>query len=138
MIKNPLNHALTACLMSSILLALPVSSLYAKATETEDKNIDVTPQQTGVTDEELAAIYVLSELCSDYGFKKDPNYRSGYAELLKENMPGIQNPMNALQMRTKQKDFKPFLEQARQDANKAGEAENKEICKEISSLAKSP
>ncbi|MBF7682099.1 hypothetical protein I2F27_01935 [Acinetobacter sp. B5B] len=124
--------------MSSILLALPVSSLYAKATETEDKNIDVTPQQTGVTDEELAAIYVLSELCSDYGFKKDPNYRSGYAELLKENMPGIQNPMNALQMRTKQKDFKPFLEQARQDANKAGEAENKEICKEISSLAKSP
>ncbi|MBF7687539.1 MCR_0457 family protein [Acinetobacter rathckeae] len=124
--------------MSSFLLALPVSQLQAKSTNTDDKNIDVTPQQGGVTDEELAAIYVLSELCTDYGFKKDPAYRSGYAELVKENMPGIQNPVNALQMRAKQKDFKPFLEQARQDANKAGEADNKEICKEISSLAKSP
>ncbi|SDB85148.1 MCR_0457 family protein [Acinetobacter boissieri] len=138
MMKKPCIRTFTAYLMSSILFVLPVSQLQAKTTESDDKNIDVTPQQGGITDEELAAIYVLSELCTDYGFKKDPDYRSGYAELVKENMSGIQNPINALQLRAKQKDFKPFLEQARQDANKAGEAENKEICKEISSLAKSP
>lgn len=138
MIKTLPSHTLTAYIISGILFALPMSQLQAKAAGSDDKNIDVTPQQGGVTDEELAAIYVLSELCTDYGFRKDAAYRNGYAELLKENMPSIQNPAKALQLRAKQKDFKPFLDQAKQDANKAGEAENKEICKEISSLEKSP
>lgn len=138
MIKKFLNNSFTVSLLATALLTATVSHATPKAATSEDKNIDVTPQQGGVTEEELAAIYVLSELCPGYGFKKDPAYRNGYAELVKENMPGIQNPVNALQVRAKQKDFQPLLIQARQDAQRAGEEQNKEICKEISSLAKTP
>lgn len=138
MIKSRLNKTLLATLFTGILISTTAIRAHAQ----EDKadaattNIDVTPEQSGVTQEELAAIYVLSELCSSYGYKKNPDYRTGFEQLVKENMPGIHKPLNALEVRAKQKDFQPFLEQARQDAKNAGEQQNKEICQEISTLNK--
>ncbi|ESK40325.1 MCR_0457 family protein [Acinetobacter nectaris] len=128
---------ITALFASLVMISVPtLASAKEKKSADNTTNIDVTPNQGGVTQEELAAIYVLSELCPSYGFKKDPAYQAGYSELVKENMPGIQNPVHALEIRAKQKDFKPFLIQAREDAKRAGETQNKEICKEITTLSK--
>lgn len=138
MIKSNFNKTLTTALLIGLLTSTTAMHVNAQDDQanTDATNIDVTPEQSGVTQEELAAIYVLSELCSNYGYKKDPAYRNGFEQLVKENMPGIQKPLNALEMRAKQKDFKPFLDQARLDAKNAGEQQNKEICQEISTLNK--
>ena len=112
----------TACFSSPILHAAPQS-----------ENIDVTPDNKGTTPEELAAIYVLSEVCPSYGMAND-DYQAGYAKLVKEYLPEESNPVDALNQRAKQKSFKKYLVEARQDAKKAGDAQNKDICKEITTI----
>ncbi|WEV48049.1 MULTISPECIES: MCR_0457 family protein [Acinetobacter] len=138
MMISQISKRLLTVLFAGLIATTASTLTLAKEKKSNDDatNIDVTPNQGGVTQEELAAIYVLSEICPGYGFKKDEAYQSGYAELVKENMPGIQDPVRALQIRAKQKDFKPFLTQARADAKKAGDNQNKEICKEITTLSK--
>ena len=116
----------------SIAQAKPKDS--SSANNAESENIEVTPDHASVTSEELAAIYVLSKLCKSYGFK-DEGYKNGYAELVKENLPDERDPVHALEQRAKQKEFKKFIAEAEQDAQKAGDEQNKEICQEISTLS---
>ncbi|WP_324645654.1 MCR_0457 family protein [Acinetobacter sp. MD2] len=125
---------LAACAASFFCISMAQAKPQAGSNTTDSENIEVTPTQTSVTSEELAAIYVLSKLCKSYGFK-DQKYQNGYAALVKENLPETHDPVHALEQMAKDKAFKPYLKEAEQDAKKAGDAQNKEICEEISTLS---
>lgn len=115
-------------ILFTILSTAMLSSAVVHAESTAE-NIDVTPTDQGTTPEELAAIYVLSEVCPS-----DDAFKTGYANLVKQYMPNTQDAVEALNQRAKQKDFKKYLTEARQDAKKAGDAQNQDICKEVTTI----
>ena len=120
---------------TSLALLTAFTFSFAHAEESKDENIDVTPNQT-VTHQELAAIYVLSEICP--GMVKDQNkFKAGYSQLVSEYMPGQKNPVEALNQLSKNTKFQPILTEAQQDAQKAGQQKNQAICTELTTYSKS-
>ena len=108
--------------------ALMTLSVTHAATQ-QDENIEVTPTQT-ITQQELAAIYVLSEVCPSLITEND-QFKKGYAKLAQEYLPEEQDPVNALKKLSQQKSFKNILAEAKSDAKKAGDVKNKQICQEL-------
>jgi hypothetical protein len=98
-----------------------------------DENIEVTPLQN-VTGHELAAIYVLSELCPKI-VKDQEKFSAGYAKLAKEYLPTAENPVETLEQLSQQTNFKSILDEAKSDAKNAGDAKNKEICQELTTYS---
>lgn len=117
------------------LISLSVGALLSGQTQAANDNIEVTPIQD-VTNHELAAIYVLSEICPSI-LKDQGNFDSGYAKLVKEYLPNQKNPVEALTEMTKLAQFKPILLEAQQDAEKAGPQKNLEICTELTTYSNS-
>jgi hypothetical protein len=105
---------------------MTVSISHAAQTE---ENIEVTPTQK-ITQQELAAIYVLSEVCPEL-VKNESKFEQGYAKLAQEYLPNEKNPVSALSKLSKEKKFKSILNEARNDAKKAGDTKNAEICQEL-------
>ena len=104
-----------------------------KTTEkkTENENVvEVTPQQT-ITPEELAAIQVLSEICPSLIGKKDADFTQGYERLVKDYLPNETDAVSALEKRSKDKGFKKYLKEARQDAKAAGDEQNTLVCQDV-------
>lgn len=123
--------------MKKVILAVCGSSLIAIGSAhaaNKDENIEVTPLQQ-VTQQELAAIYVLSEVCPSL-VSDQSQFENGYNTLVKEYLPQQKNPTEYLKSLSKEKKFKPILAEAQADAKKAGKAKNQEICKELSTYSK--
>lgn len=123
--------------MKKVILAICGSSLIAIGSAhaaNKDENIEVTPLQQ-VTQQELAAIYVLSEVCPSL-VSDQSQFENGYNTLAKEYLPQQKNPTEYLKSLSKEKKFKPILAEAQADAKKAGKAKNQEICKELSTYSK--
>lgn len=123
--------------MKKVILAIYGSSLIAIGSAhaaNKDENIEVTPLQQ-VTQQELAAIYVLSEVCPSL-VSDQSQFENGYNTLAKEYLPQQKNPTEYLKSLSKEKKFKPILAEAQADAKKAGKAKNQEICKELSTYSK--
>lgn len=123
--------------MKKVILAVCGSSLIAISSAhaaNKDENIEVTPLQQ-VTQQELAAIYVLSEVCPSLVLDQS-QFENGYNSLAKEYLPQQKNPTEYLKNLSKEKKFKPILAEAQADAKKAGKAKNQEICKELSTYSK--
>ncbi len=123
--------------MKKVILAVCGSSLIAIGSAhaaNKDENIEVTPLQQ-VTQQELAAIYVLSEICPSL-VSDQSQFENGYNTLAKEYLPQQKNPTEYLKSLSKEKKFKPILAEAQADAKKAGKAKNQEICKELSTYSK--
>lgn len=123
--------------MKKVILAVCGSSLIAIGSAhaaNKDENIEVTPLQQ-VTQQELAAIYVLSEVCPSL-VSDQTQFENGYNTLAKEYLPQQKNPTEYLKSLSKEKKFKPILAEAQADAKKAGKAKNQEICKELSTYSK--
>lgn len=123
--------------MKKVILAVCGSSLIAIGSAhaaNKDENIEVTPLQQ-VTQQELAAIYVLSEVCPSL-VSDQSQFENGYNTLAKEYLPEQKNPTEYLKSLSKEKKFKPILAEAQADAKKAGKAKNQEICKELSTYSK--
>lgn len=99
----------------------------------KDENIEVTPNQT-VTQQELAAIYVLSEICPKLVDNKD-GFEQGYSKLAQEHLPEEKDAVSALMKLSKSKSFKPILAEAESDAKSAGDDKNKEICQELTTYS---
>lgn len=114
-------------------LSLTAFALMTNTTYAADEKIEVTPTPQ-VTQQELAAIYVLSDLCPSLVSDK-AKFEQGYAKLAKEYLPNEQNPVSALEKRSKQKDFSKILNEAQSDAKKAGQEKNQEICQELTTYA---
>lgn len=123
--------------MKKVILAVCGSSLIAIGSAhaaNKDENIEVTLLQQ-VTQQELAAIYVLSEVCPSL-VSDQSQFENGYNTLAKEYLPQQKNPTEYLKSLSKEKKFKPILAEAQADAKKAGKAKNQEICKELSTYSK--
>ena len=123
--------------MKKVILAVCGSSLIAIGSAhaaNKDENIEVTPLQQ-VTQQELAAIYVLSEVCPSL-VSDQSQFENGYNTLAKEYLPQQKNPTEYIKSLSKEKKFKPILAEAQADAKKAGKAKNQEICKELSTYSK--
>ncbi|MDQ8934456.1 MCR_0457 family protein [Acinetobacter rudis] len=123
--------------ISKILLAFILSSagLFStnsfaanESAEHTQENIEVTQQN--VTPEELAAIYVLSEICPSL-LKKQSGFEQGYNNLLKDYLPQEKKPADYLSNLSQQSHFKAVLKQAREDAKSAGDQANIEICQDV-------
>jgi hypothetical protein len=120
--KNPIFQALTFC-------AISAATLLGTSAFAADENINVTPTQQ-VTKQELAAIYVLSEICPSM-VKDKAQFNQGYGKLVTEYMPGQNKPVERLNQMAKQKDFRNILAEAQSDAKKAGKQKNQVICDEL-------
>ncbi len=120
--KSPLFQALAFCTVSA-------ATFFGTSAFAADENINVTPTQK-VTKEELAAIFVLSEICPSV-VKDKSQFNQGYNKLVTEYMPGQSNPVERLNQMAKQKDFRNILAEAQADAKKAGKQKNQVICDEL-------
>lgn len=107
---------------------LPV--VHAADAKDMSENIEVTPQE-GITQEELAAIRVLHEICPKLVAQDKAAFESGYSRLVKDYMPNESNPDEALEKLSKQKNFQKFLKEARADAKKAGDEQNRAVCEDV-------
>ncbi|MBI1450608.1 MULTISPECIES: MCR_0457 family protein [Acinetobacter] len=122
--KYPLLKTLTALTLSAFTL-----HVYAE-------NVDVTPSDNQVTQQELAALYVLSDICpSVIDAKAQNKFEQGFGKLLKENMPQVKDPAQTLKALAQDPKFAPILQEAQADAKKAGDAKNLEICQELTTYA---
>ncbi|MHA3890692.1 MCR_0457 family protein [Acinetobacter sp. GXMZU3951] len=124
---------LKALKMASLALLTTLTFSFSHAEESKDENIEVTLNQT-VTQQELAAIYVLSEICPSLVENKD-GFEQGYAKLVQEHMPEEKNAVDALAKLSQAKTFKPILAEAKLDAQNAGNDKNQEICQELTSYS---
>ena len=113
----------------SVVTALMTLSM-AHAAKSTDENIEVTPTTQDVTPQELAAIYVLSEVCPKL-VNQDEQFKTGYAKLTQDYLPKEKDPVTALKKMTQQKSFKSILAEAKSDARKAGNEKNKLICQDV-------
>ena len=84
---------------------LPV--VHAADAKDMSENIEVTPQE-GITQEELAAIRVLHEICPKLVAQDKAAFESGYSRLVKDYMPNESNPDEALEKLSKQKISRSF------------------------------
>lgn len=114
-------------------LSLSAFAFTAGSAFAADEKIEVTPTPK-VTSQELAAIYVLSEVCPKL-VSDQAKFEQGYAKLAKEYLPNEKAPVAALEKLSKQKSFAKILKEAQADAEKAGDAKNKEICQELTAYA---
>ncbi|OTG73364.1 hypothetical protein B9T23_13490 [Acinetobacter terrae] len=123
--KSSMFKSLSLGLLTTAVMSLSVTH----AAKQQDENIEVTPIQK-VTQQELAAIYVLSEVCPSL-VKDDAQFSRGYSKLAQEYLPQEKDAVSALSKLSKEKKFKSILAEARTDAKKAGDSKNKEICQEL-------
>ena len=123
--KLSMFKSLSLGLLTTALMTLSVTH----AATQQDENIEVTPIQK-VTQQELAAIYVLSEVCPSL-VKDEAQFSRGYSKLAQEYLPQEKDAVSTLSKLSKEKKFKSILAEARTDAKKAGDSKNKEICQEL-------
>ena len=115
---------------TKILASVIFASTISQFSNAQDENIEVTPIQN-VTQQELAAIFVLSEVCPSYVSDQD-KLKNGYSKLAKEYLPSEKNPVEALNKLAKDSKFQPILNEARADVKQAGDKKNQEVCDDVS------
>ena len=125
--RNTLKTFALGILASSLTLT-PYAFAKDKKVDTSSENIDVT-QQT-VTQEELATVFTLSEVCPAF-IKDKKKFDKAYTAELKKLLPNEKNPIEAVNKLSQQANFKKALKEARDVNKKAGEKENKEMCQQV-------
>ena len=113
-----------------IMSSLATSPVFAADKKTVADKIEVTPISEDVTKEELAAIYVLSEICPSL-IGKDLKFNKAYEKLVKAYLSNEDDAVDVLKKRVKSKDFKAALEEARNDAKAASDNDNLQICDDV-------
>ena len=127
-LKNKIVKLCALAIFSTSFAISPFASAEKQNAASTAENIDVTQQQ--VTKDELAAIYVLSEICPKL-IKQDDQFRLGYSRLLKEYMPTEKAAEASLKTLMKQSSYAPALKQARLDAKTAGDQQNIAVCADV-------
>lgn len=83
-----------------------------------------------VTQEEVAAVDVLGEICPKI-IGKNSNFNAGYKRLLSDLLPNVENPALAIASLKDDSEYQTKLTEARADANRATVKENREVCLDI-------
>lgn len=128
--QNLMKTALKSTVIALMFSGLSATAMAQSTAPAQDKdNIEITPAiQT--TKEEIAVVQVLSEICPDIIGKND-NFDQGYKRVLTDLLPGISDPVLAVQALSEESDYQPVLKQARQDAAKASREENRAVCLDV-------
>jgi len=113
-----------------IMSSLATSPVFAADKKTVADKIEVTPISEDVTKEELAAIYVLSEICPSL-IGKDLKFNKAYEQLVKAYLSNEDDAVDVLKKRANSKDFKAALKEARNDAKAASDDDNRQICDDV-------
>jgi peptidoglycan hydrolase CwlO-like protein len=113
-----------------IMSSLATSPVFAADKKTVAEKIEVTPISEDVTKEELAAIYVLSEICPSL-IGKDLKFNKAYEQLVKAYLSNEDDAVDVLKKRANSKDFKAALKEARNDAKAASDDDNRQICDDV-------
>ena len=124
---NKLAKFISLSLLSAS-LAFTTSTFAENKTEASAENIDVT--QKNITKDELAAIYVLSELCPTL-IQTDDKFNAGYNRLLKDYLPQEKNPAAVIKSTVQQASYKEALAQAHADVKSAGDKVNTQVCNDV-------
>ncbi|ENV08069.1 MULTISPECIES: MCR_0457 family protein [Acinetobacter] len=103
---------------------------FAAEKKSEPEKIEVTPMSDSVTKQELAAIYVLSEICPSL-IGKDLKFNKAYDNLVKAYLNNEANAVETLNKRVKGKDYQEALKEARADAKAASDDDNRQICDDV-------
>lgn len=119
--------------LSTTLLTFSSFSAFAesdkKSADKAENNIEITPAiQT--TKEEVAVVHVLSEICPDI-IGKNENFNKGYERMLTDLLPGISDPVLAVEALSEEGDYQEVLAEARQNASKHSREDNREVCLEM-------
>ncbi|MDM1757296.1 MULTISPECIES: hypothetical protein [Acinetobacter] len=125
---HTLLKTLAVGILSTSFMAMPTAFAANKNADAQDENIEVT--QHSVTNEELAAIYVLSDICPKL-VKDNDAFEAGYARLLKDFLPESADPAAEIKKLAKEKSFKSVLKEAQSDAKKAGKEANTGVCEDV-------
>ena len=83
-----------------------------------------------VTQQEIAAVEVLGEICPKI-IGKNTNFDAGFKRLLTDLLPTIDQPVMALKALQDDTEYQKIVSEARIDANKATVQENRDVCLEI-------
>ena len=113
-----------------IMSSFATSPVFAADKKSVAEKIEVTPISEDVTKEELAAIYVLSEICPSL-IGKDLKFNKAYEKLVKAYSSNEDDAVDVLKKRVKSKDFKAALKEARSDAKAASDDDNRQICDDV-------
>ena len=124
--KNVFKTLSASFLIASSLFA---SNAFAADKKSETEKIEVTPTEN-VSQQELATIYVLSEICPDL-IDQDSKFDKAYENLAKAYLDNKPDATALLKKQVKSKDFKASLKEARKDAKAASDKDNREICHEV-------
>ena len=123
-----------AQMKSSLFKSFALVAAFAISNSASAQNIDVSPEQAVISKQELAAIYVLSEICPKY-IKDQVKLDAGYKKLAAEYLPNEKNPVDSLKKMSQEASFKSILAEAQLDARQAGEKKNKAICTDLSAYS---
>ncbi|WP_277561417.1 MCR_0457 family protein [Acinetobacter beijerinckii] len=126
--KNVFKALGLSFLIASSVLAPTAFAADKKASEAE--KIEVTPISDTVTKQELAAIYVLSEICPSL-IGKDLKFNKAYENLVKAYLNNDAKAVETLNKQVKTKDFQEALKEARSDAKAASDEDNRQICDDV-------
>ena len=111
------------------LTAISLSTLMAMPVFAQDENVEISPE-TGTTREEIAAMHVLSEICPQI-IGQNKNFDAGYIRVLNDLLPGISDPVAAVKAYSKDPEFQPAIQQAREDAARATSEDNRQVCLDV-------
>ncbi len=126
--KKNVFASLGLSLLITATFVTPATHAAEKKSSTE--KIEVTPMADNVSDQELAAIYVLSEICPSL-IGKDLKFNTAYENLAQAFLANEKDAVKMLNKRAKAKDFQVALTEARNDANAASEDDNRQICDDV-------
>jgi len=135
----------TQALGATCLSLLLLSSSYAASTDkntnkaTTSKVIDSKAQVEvegdqgqGTSQEEIATIDVLNEICPKIlGTNNNKNFSKGYNNLITHMLPSIKHPVAAVQAMHTDADYMKIYDNARVNALKEKEDDNREVCLEV-------
>lgn len=109
-----------------------IHSSYASEDNQANNSVNEVNLVQQSTDDELAAIYVMSEFCPSL---LEPNqqegFAKGYQQLVEEYLPEQQQAVSYLKLLSGQKSFEAVLKQAKSDVEQAGDLKNVEICRDL-------
>lgn len=91
---------------------------------------NVHADNNSVTQNELAAIYVLSEICPNL-IGNNSKFNNGYQQLVKSYLPNETNPVEMLEQHAKSPNFQKYLIEERKTVKAASINDNREICEEV-------
>lgn len=125
------NTLTAACL--SLLLITTSHAASSEAATTNKAQVEVESDQgQGTSQEEIATIDVLNEICPKIlGTNNNKNFSKGYSNLIAHMLPSFKSPVAAVQAMHTEPDYMKIYANALATALKEKEDDNRDVCLEV-------